>query len=267
MSKLSETLGDIFCVNPEEPPPTPAALAPPALSLPTPQRSSAKLLVGMLSGNWRRVDLDLHGRFTKLCPRAPLLQFSAPDGPAYSQDPDGCFEKLVDMACAMRAASVTHIMVACTTVHLRRDEFMLRVPGIHMFDAVAGVKSVLVENKYARIGLMATTITAESGLYESADFELLRPCEEDQEAVSQIIVRNKPVIRARPCAALVAIMRRLVDRGAEVILLGAADLSSLVAPNVAIELGVPLLDALDVLVAMAGKAVSGGCPPRPCNPQ
>jgi aspartate racemase len=138
------------------------------------------------------------------------------------------------------------IMLICTnTMHRMADavQAAIPVPILHIADPTA---ERIRAAGLARIGLLGTAFTMEQDFYkgrltERHGLEVLIPGESDRAAVHRIIydelVQGRVLDRSRD--AYRAVIARLVDRGAEAIILGCTEIMLLVRPE---DSAVPLFD-------------------------
>jgi len=128
------------------------------------------------------------------------------------------------------AASTT--LPVLSIIELTVDEAQTRVPDLRS------------------VGLLATSGTASSGVYQRAlasrGVECLLPDEDDQRAVMEIIYDQVKAGLPADVDVLHAVVGRLVDRGAQVLLLGCTELS-VVAADHGLLSDPRVVDSLDVL--------------------
>jgi aspartate racemase len=147
-------------------------------------------------------------------------------------------------------AGATHIVIPCNTAHARLAQIQQGV-GAPILDMIAiGLEELAARHGVGRrAGLLATVGTINERVYQRCPpggvSEWILPDAEDQARVSRAILEVKVGRADAVAAALQEISRRLVDRGAEVIVVGCTELSMCYP---ALEsLGVPLLDPLRVM--------------------
>lgn len=138
--------------------------------------------------------------------------------------------------------------MACNTAHLFQRQMLhgVRVPFVSLINAVADAAA---DAEPACVGLVASPTTIKSELYAKAFHKRGLPCllpsESDQTVLEDII---RTVISGnagrRQRDALSAIIRRLVDDGAALIVLGCTELPLVFDPRAT---DVPVLNCLDIL--------------------
>jgi aspartate racemase len=154
-------------------------------------------------------------------------------------------QALCTMARRLEGAGAEMLVLPCNTAHyyLRAIRAAVEVPVLDMIgEAARRIPS-------GRTGLLATTATIRIGLFVQAcsacGLEVLVPDEEDQRAVMEIVDAIKAGVEAGSLNdRLSGIASRLVERGAESILVGCTEISLV---GCAVE-SVPWIDALDCLI-------------------
>ncbi len=144
---------------------------------------------------------------------------------------------LVDAGNALKRAGADFLVICTNTMHKVADDVEEKVglPILHVVDAVGDAVS---ERGLHRIGLLGTRFLVEGHLYQDKlrdrfAIEVLAPGEEDVETVHQIIYGELCAGRIeaasrRVCADIVG---RLVERGAEGVVLGCTELPLLIRPG------------------------------------
>lgn len=145
------------------------------------------------------------------------------------------------------------IAIPCITAHYFRKslEEKLHCPII---DGIGETAEYLSFYKIRKVGLLGTDGTLKSRLFQEefqkSGIECVIPKKEDQEKVMQLIYRYVKAGRVVEQQRLDEIADRLMQGGAEKVLLGCTELSFLKQRN---PLGTQYLDVMEI---MAGKAVS-----------
>jgi aspartate racemase len=156
-------------------------------------------------------------------------------------------EAVRESARLVARAGATHIVIACNTAHARLAEIQqgLDTPVLDMIDI--GLKAL--EDHHGtgrRAGLLATVGTLNERVYERCRSggvaEWILPVSDDQAAVAEAILAVKRGRMAEAASVLPPVARRLVDRGAELIVIGCTELSMRDADLQSA--GVPLVDPL-----------------------
>jgi aspartate racemase len=147
-------------------------------------------------------------------------------------------------------AGATHIVIPCNTAHARLAEIQegVAVPILDMIGI--GMEALAAEHGVGRrVGLLATVGTLNERVYQRAQAggvsEWILPDAGDQARVASAILAVKLGRAEDVVADLLEIGTRLVERGAEVVLVGCTELSMC---HAALErLRVPLVDPLRVI--------------------
>jgi aspartate racemase len=152
---------------------------------------------------------------------------------------------------ALVRAGADFIAIPCNTAHFFYDEMQAASPApiIHMpRETVA--RCTEVQPGLKRVGLLATTGTVHSRLYqdlfEKEGVQLVPPSESRQQTVMDNIMAIKAREALPPITkSMLAVADSLVSDGAELVLVGCTDISIVVKEG---DLSVPVVDALSVLV-------------------
>ena len=160
------------------------------------------------------------------------------------------------LATEMKAAAVrlerggADFIVLCTnTMHRLADAISasVSIPLLHIADPTAGrIKAAGLE----RIGLLGTAFTMEQDFYkgrlhEHHGLEVIVPDEDDRRIVHEVIYKELVLGHVRPESrqAYRAIIARLVERGAQGIILGCTEIMLLVSDE---DSAVPLFDTTTI---------------------
>jgi aspartate racemase len=156
----------------------------------------------------------------------------------------------------MKAAAVrlerggADFIVLCTnTMHRLADAISasVSIPLLHIADPTAGsIKAAGLE----RIGLLGTAFTMEQDFYkgrlhEHHGLEVIVPDEGDRRIVHEIIYKELVLGQIRPESrqAYRAIIARLIERGAQAVILGCTEIMLLVSDE---DSAVPLFDTTTI---------------------
>ena len=126
-------------------------------------------------------------------------------------------------------------------------ERAISIPLLHIADATAvEIKACRLE----RVGLLATRFTMEQAFYRERlerehDLRVLVPDDEDRETIHRVIYEELCLGRVVDVsrAHYHRIIDKLVDRGAQGIVLGCTEISMLVAPD---QVAVPVFDSTEI---------------------
>jgi aspartate racemase len=152
-------------------------------------------------------------------------------------DWDGATDLMIESARRVEAGGA-HLLVICTnTMHLMADDVAAAVgiPLLHIADATAvAVLGAGIE----RVGLLGTRYTMEQDFYRGRletrhGLHVIVPDEPDRTTVHDVIYDElvQGVITESSQVAYGTVIDRLVDRGAEGVILGCTEVELLVTPD------------------------------------
>lgn len=162
---------------------------------------------------------------------------------------DEACEILVDAACALQSAGADFLAICSNTMHKVAGELQCRVslPLLHIADATAEAVNAL---NLRRVGLLGTRFTMEEDFYrdrlkERHGLEVLCPGDDDRNTVHRVIFDElcQGQVHAASALKYKEIIERLVERGAEGVILGCTEISMLVKTA---DAAVPLFDTTDI---------------------
>jgi aspartate racemase len=160
--------------------------------------------------------------------------------------------QMIDAARQVEAGGADFVLICTNTMHLMADEVAeaIAIPLLHVVDPAA---SAIAEAGLKRVGLLGTAFTMEKAFYRdrlaAAGLEVIVPDESDRREVHRVIYEELIAGKIDPAsrAAYRAVIARLIDRGAEAIVLGCTEIMLLVDQS---DSAVPLFDTT-TLHAMA----------------
>lgn len=180
---------------------------------------------------------------------ARSLMFSVDFGEIEKLQHDGNWPALtiamVDAAERLQRGGADFIMICTNTMHRMADEVTanITIPLLHIADPTG---EVITDAGYKRVGLLGTAFTMEQDFYKARlagkfGLDVIVPNEADRAVVHEIIYKElvAGTVLSRSRAAYRAIMARLVDQGAEAIILGCTEIMLLVGAE---DSSVPLFD-------------------------
>jgi aspartate racemase len=165
-----------------------------------------------------------------------------------------------DLALRLEHAGAECLMLCANTPHLIADRVTkdLRIPLIHIADATAkAIESV----KLTKVGLLGTRFTMEHPFYVDrlarSGIATIVPEEDDRAFVHRTIFEElgKGVFTKETRAAYLAIIDRLVTRGAQGIILGCTELPMLIKAS---DCATPLFDTTRIHATAAVDFALGG---------
>ncbi|GAB4163577.1 MAG: aspartate racemase [Candidatus Dojkabacteria bacterium] len=222
-------------------------------------------MIGIIGGMGPKAGLDLYNEIISITPalddqdHIPAVLLSDPTIPSrtnYILEGDiSPLPKLVAAAKSLQKIGADYIVLGCNAAHLFAHEIQrqVHIPVINMLYETS--KYVQTNYSYAtKVGLLATTATIKSGLYhkyfEDKQIEVLTPDKTIQEEnVMQSVKNVKMGFIDHPTKKLIEkAFNSLVEKGAEVIILGCTELPLLLHDK---EMKVPAVNATRILATKA----------------
>lgn len=156
---------------------------------------------------------------------------------------------MVDAARQLQAGGADFIVLCTNTMHRFAEaiETAVNIPFLHIADATAQqIKTCDIKN----VGLLGTRFTMEQDFYKQRlidvyGLNVLIPNEQDRNAVHRIIYGElvKGIIRKESRIIYREIIARLIDDGAEAIILGCTEIMLLVEQS---DSAVPVFDTTTI---------------------
>jgi len=149
-------------------------------------------------------------------------------------------------AAGLRAAGAEVIGILANTMHLVHDDVVRGGAGATVVHVVDAVGRAAVELGVTRLALLGTRYTMESDLYpdrlRARGLTVQAPTGPDAAETHRIIYDElvHGVVRDGSRDALCAVVDRLVDAGAEAVVLGCTELAMILGPD---DVPVPVLDS------------------------
>ena len=149
----------------------------------------------------------------------------------------------------LAAGGADFLVICSNTMHRVADavEWQSRLPVLHIADATA---AKIKQTKLKRVGLLGTAYTMEQDFYkgrlsEKHGLDVLIPNEAERALVHRVIYEElvRGQVKDASRAAYRKILARLVDEGAEAIILGCTEISLLVKAE---DSSVPLFDTAEI---------------------
>ena len=158
-------------------------------------------------------------------------------------------QNMVDAARQLQAGGADFIVLCTNTMHRFAEaiETAVNIPFLHIADATAQqIKTCDIKN----VGLLGTRFTMEQDFYKQRlidvyGLNVLIPNEQDRNAVHRIIYEElvKGIIREESRIIYREIIARLIDDGAEAIILGCTEIMLLVEQS---DSAVPVFDTTTI---------------------
>lgn len=168
---------------------------------------------------------------------------------------------MADDARRLAAFGADFLVLPCNTAHSFTEEIVaaVEVPLLSIVDETVTEAQRRVPG-LARAGVLATTGTIRSGVYQRAlearGIEALSPDDDDQAAVMRVIYEQVKAGRPVDLEVLEGVVERLVARGAQLVLLGCTELS-VVAQDASLLDDPRYVDSLDVLARVTVSRAGG----------
>jgi len=171
---------------------------------------------------------------------------------------------LVDAAQRLERGGADFVVICTNTMHRMADEVAaaIRLPLLHIADPTA---ERIVAAGLRRVGLLGTAFTMEQDFYKGRlrdrfGLEVLVPDEADRPVVHRIIYEElvQGIVRDESRQAYREVIGRLVEAGAEAVILGCTEIMLLVRPE---DSAVPLFDTTALHAeAAVERALTAGRP-------
>ncbi len=158
---------------------------------------------------------------------------------------DEAGDMLADAAASLAAAGADFLVVCTNTMHKVAGaiEAAVNIPLLHIADPTA---EAITQAGFRRVGLLGTRFTMEQDFYRSRlesshGIEVLVPPQDDRDDVHRIIYDElcQGVIAEPSREIYRGVITRLVERGAEAVILGCTEIGLLVGES---DSPVPLFD-------------------------
>ncbi|OCG16734.1 aspartate racemase [Gilliamella sp. wkB292] len=143
---------------------------------------------------------------------------------------------LIDAAKRLQIAGADFIVICTNTMHKVADQIQaaITIPIIHIADVTA---KKLIQQGIKTVALLGTKYTMEQDFYKSKlidqDLTVLIPDQEDRNVVNQIIYDElcKGIIKPASKQAYLTIVDKLVERGAQGVILGCTEIGLLISQS------------------------------------
>ena len=156
---------------------------------------------------------------------------------------------MIDAAQRLERGGADFFLICTNTMHRMADQVQsaVRIPLLHIADPTA--ERVRAQG-FKRVGLLGTAFTMEQDFYKGRlqqhfGLDVLIPEGDDRATVHRIIYDELVQGRAEPASreAYRAVIARLIERGAEAVILGCTEIMLLVKPE---DSPVPLFDTTGI---------------------
>ncbi|MHB1303879.1 MAG: aspartate/glutamate racemase family protein [Acidiphilium sp.] len=167
----------------------------------------------------------------------------------HAGDWGGATRLMVDAARRLERGGADFFLICTNTMHRMADEVAasVRIPLLHIADPTA---ARIAQAGIGRVGLLGTAFTMEQDFYKGRlatrhGLDVLVPEAEDRALVHRVIYDELVQGRVEPAsrAAYREVIARLVDRGAEAVILGCTEIMLLIGQQ---DSPVPLFDTTHI---------------------
>ena len=170
---------------------------------------------------------------------------------------------LARAARSLRDAGANFLVICTNTMHVVAD-MVEKTAGIPLFHIADPTAEEIKRCGLQKIGLLGTRFTMEQDFYlqrlrERHGLDVLVPEEDDRDIVHKVIFEElcRGIVREESREAYRNIIRRLVERGAEGIILGCTEIAMLVSPG---DAPVPVFDTTALHARKAAELALSGNP-------
>lgn len=173
------------------------------------------------------------------------FDFSEIEALQHRDDWEGLTALMIDAARRLEAAGADVLLICTNTMHQMAPAVQdaVTIPLLHIADPTA---ERIKEAGIRTVGLLGTAFTMEQDFYkgrlaERHDLNVIVPGDEDRATVHRVIYEELVAGQVVPASreAYRAIIARLVDAGAEAVILGCTEIMLLVQPE---DSAVPIFD-------------------------
>jgi len=156
---------------------------------------------------------------------------------------------LIDAAQRLEAAGADIVVICANTMHKFAPEIQreIHVPILHIADATA---EKILEKGLKKVGLLGTKMTMEEGFYkdrihERFGIDVLVPDKDDRDFIERVIFDELCIGKMNPFSKkrFKEIIEKLVDKGAEGIVLGCTEIPLLIKQE---DVNVPMFDTTEL---------------------
>jgi aspartate racemase len=176
-----------------------------------------------------------------------------------ANDWDANFKLIATAAENMKAGGAEAIVVCANTMHLlaERLEEKLKLPVIHIAVATA---DEIKKQQLKKVGLLGTKFTMERDFFtnklKDKGIEAIIPDDADRDFIHWTIFEElgREIINPESKQKYLEIIRKLIDKGAEGIILGCTEIPLLIQQN---DVNVPVFDTTRIHSAAAVKFIMG----------
>jgi aspartate racemase len=194
------------------------------------------------------------------------FDFAEVEALQHAGDWAGATGLMIDAARRLERGGADFLVICTNTMHLMADEVAdsVQIPLLHIADPTA---EALLARGIRRVGLLGTAFTMEQEFYKGRlrgkhGLDVIVPDETDRATVHSVIYEELVQGRIEPTSreAYRDVIARLVEQGAEAVILGCTEIMLLVRPE---DSPVPLFDTTTIHAEAAVERALAPIQPRP----
>jgi aspartate racemase len=160
---------------------------------------------------------------------------------------------IVESMKKLESIGVDLFAIPCNTAHIWFDEIKESIDEDILNMITLTVKTF---SKFDSVGLLATTATVESGLYEKPlrdkGIEVFLPSNQEKVMKQVKLIKSGQILEAKK--ELLSIASELIDRGSKLLLAGCTEIPLAINAR---DLPVPLVDPMEIMAKEAIKQLGG----------
>ncbi|OEH92590.1 aspartate/glutamate racemase family protein [Bacillus solimangrovi] len=162
---------------------------------------------------------------------------------------DEATRQLIETARYIEKAGADFLIICTNTMHKMADEVQagISIPLLHIADMTG---EQIIKQKLKKIGLLGTNFTMEQDFYKGRlqskyDLDIVVPDDNDRKIIHEIIYNELclGVVKNESKQQYLKIIAKLIDNGAEAIILGCTEITMLVKQ---LDVSVPVFDTTKI---------------------
>lgn len=214
----------------------------------------AEATVDLYMGIWKHYQTNFGAKYDNDFPPVIIYSVPIPDVVESLENEKLTLEMLQATAQTLEKGGVDFIVIACNTVQFLLDKIRqaVKIPVV----GIAEVNAQYLQGKgIKKTGILATKATIEKKVYDGAldkiGIELIRPSEEDQAIVTEVIMTQLAgKTTETETKKLANVAEQLKSQGAEVVLLACTDLPLVFSQK---DTDVPLINCTEIYANKAAE--------------
>ena len=172
----------------------------------------------------------------------------------HAGDWDGATAEMIEAALSLERGGADFVVICTNTMHKMADAIQAAI-GIDVLHIADPTAEAIKREGFGKVGLLGTAFTMEQDFYRGRlesrhGLSVLIPCDSDRKIIHDVIYHElvQGVVNTSSRDAYRGVMARLVEAGAEAIILGCTEIMLLVQPE---DSAVPLFDTTALHAAAA----------------